>query len=485
MSAAQYSTYGYSPYVAARGISRYGSRRDDSKFLGVGLYQIHANSKNLHRNNWLARSIENCSTTYMTLPMPIGGEAMAQKIWLSWWDHAGISGACLDDVYTQVVSQQVVIGDSLVVFASDPNSQTLVKSRLQVIDASRVRTPDDLIEGKSIRGNAVIHGVEINAFGVEVGYHVCKTKDGEYLLGDSSNFIFYPRHDKDTGRPIARLLRRPDSISPSSTRGLPSITSIMPEIEDLGDLQTAAIQSAYAKAMLSVILTSPNPTALQGSLSVTLDENGQPLNTPSGMVGGLESGSVVTAPPGTQANVINASGNVDLVALITESLRHVSGSLGIPLEILMSNFSNINFSSSKNSFDKYLRQLQRWTDSNANYLTEIYRWVVLEGMLAMGLSPLEPHFQISWSPISLPSANPQQEAMAQQILLQNGLETRSGLLAKKGVSYKDHLVTLRNEETLEMEILGKRLEYATPNGDKVQAPDAQDPTDTIPPQQGQ
>jgi len=75
--------------------------------------------------------------------------------------------------------------------------------------------------------------------------------------------------------------------------------------------------------------------------------------------------------------------------------------------------------------------------------------------------------------------------MAQQILLQNGLETRSGLLAKKGVSYKDHLVTLRNEETLEMEILGKRLEYATPNGDKVQAPDAQYPTGTIPPQQGQ
>ena len=480
MSGANGMGYGYNPYIAARGFNRYPAKRDDSKMLGVGFYKMLANTKNLHRNNWLARAIEGAHVSYMSCPMPIGGDDLATGIYLDWWNHAGVTGCGLDDIYTQWISQQTQNGDVLIVFASNPNAKTLVKSRLQVVDSSRVRTPDDLIDKASTRGNMVIHGVEIDAYGAEVGYWVCKTKDGDYQLGSSENFTFFYRADPQTGRPVARLLRRPDSLSPSSTRGLPSISSIVPEIEDLGDLTAAAIQGAYTKAMLSVILTSPNPTQLQSSLSVEVDTNGKPVDSPSGYIGGLESGSVITAPPGTLVNTVNSSGNIDLVSLITEELRHVSGAVQIPLEILMSNFANINFSSSKNSFDKFLRVLQRWTDSNVIFLTEIFAWVVIEGLLAKGQIPSDQQLKIHWSPISLPSANPQQEAMSQQILLQNGLETRSGLLAKKGISYKDHLVTLKTERELEIQILGAALDDQLPNGDKIAPPDANNPEDLPP-----
>jgi len=460
VSAAQYGFSTVHPFVAARRPSRFGSRSEDSKLLGAqGLYTIHGVCKNLHRSNWLARAVENCCCTYMAAPMPIGGEAQAQKVWLDWWDHAGIRGESLEDIYTQWISQQVQLGDALLLFVEDPNAKTLVRSRLQVIDSSRLRVPDDLLEAKTSRGNSVVHGVEIDArTGAEVGFWVCKTKDGAYLLGDSSNFVFYPRTDAATGRPIARLLKRPDSLSPSSTRGLGALAHVIPEVEDLGDLQGAAVQSAYTRAMLSVILTSPNPTALQGGLGVQVDDAGNPIQANQSFISGLESGSVVMAPPGTLAQQISSTGSVDVVALQTESLRHVCGALGIPLEILLSNFVNVNFSSSKNSFDKFLRLLQRWTDSNVIFLSEIYRWVTLQGLLAQGITPTEEHQQVSWSPIALPDQDQVKTASAQAMQLASGTETRSSILAKRGISYKDFLTAKKQEEALELEILGHTLD---------------------------
>lgn len=155
---------------------------------------------------------------------------------------------------------------------------------------------------------------------------------------------------------------------------------------------------------------------------------------------------------------ISHTGNSELVAFISQTLRHVSGALSRPLEILLSNFADINFSSSKNSFDKFARDLQRWIDSNSVFMTEVYRWVVMEAALVRGEMPSVDMLDVTWSPVVVPDPDPQKSAAAEQTRLACGTTTRTWVLAKQGKSYTEYLKTLAQEREHETEILGAPLD---------------------------
>lgn len=443
-------------FVAARSKYKVAAKYEESRLLGKDLYSIWAVAGELHRNNWLARAVERCDMTYAQAPMPISGHSESMAAFLRWWDYAGMRGENLDDIYTMIISGQTRVGDVLLLFVSNPDAKTEIKARLVVVDGTRVRTPEDF-EGKSMKdGGTVVHGVQYDKRGAEIGYWVCGVKNGEYQYDKSTAYTFYPRTDLKTGRPVARLLRRPDSISPSSSRGLPSITHVIPQIEDLGDLGDAALQSAYVRSLLSVMLETTDPNKIREATGVTVDESGQLVEKE--YVGDIQSGTMVLVPPGTKPVPITHTGNSELVAYIGETLRHVSGALARPLEILLSNFAGINFSSSKNSFDKFARDLQKWIDSNSVFMTEVFRWVSIEAALNRGEIPTDEMLDVTWSPVCVPDPDPQKSAAAEQTRLACRTTTRTAILAKQGIDYNTYLRTIAAERLREKEILGEVLD---------------------------
>lgn len=439
-------------YAAGRENPRVVANRTDASLLGGTWLRVVSTARQLHRNAWFPRALENLNTTYLPCPQAIAGNPDALRIFTEWAHDCSVRGhECLDDVYHQIISQQTINGDVLVLFLDIPGARGLVRSRLCLVDSTRVRTPSKFT--KSPRGNQILHGVEVDAYGQEIGYWVCGIKDGAY---DSEQYTFYPVDDAETGRPVARLLRRPDSVTPSSTRGLPSLTWIVGTLKDIFDLENATVQAAQVRAMLAVILASDRPndiTAALGAAAGTSAGDGV-----EGLVGKLDSGMVISAPAGTTPHVVSgSSGNIDLVALFREVMTHMTASLNWPLSLFLGDYTQVSYSGFKAVWDRCQRMLQKWQDSNAHFLDDVFRWVVAEGMLASGTSPSQEDLVCTWSPIVAPDPNPIDTERANELALRNGTATRSQILAAKGIDYKTHLLQQKHDSELETLILGAPL----------------------------
>lgn len=439
-------------FVAARESPRVFANSTDARMLGGDWLRIVSTAKQLHRNAWFPRTLENINVTYLPCPQPLSGNPESLRIFNDWAHDCGVRGhESLDDLYSQIISQQTINGDVLILFPEIKKKKTKIKSRLMVIDSTRVRTPSNFTGSKTPRGNDVIHGVEVDPDGCEVGYWVCGVKDGSYNTEEKS-FQYFPCDDERTGRPIARLLRRVDSTTPSSTRGMPSLTWIVGILKDTFDLENATIQAAQIRAMLAVILSSDRPNDISQALKVTPLTDG---NGGTELLSNLDSGSVVVAPSGLTPHVIDGgAGNIDLVALFRELLTHMTAAVNWPVTIFLGDYTQVSYSGFKAVWDKCDRYLKKWNKSNCHFLDDIYAWVVIEGMLAEGMIPTDDDLKCTWSPIIAPDPNPIDTEKANNVAIINGTKTRSGIVSANGKDYKTHLLQIQKDRELETEILG-------------------------------
>jgi capsid protein len=241
-------------------------------------------------------------------------------------------------------------------------------------------------------------------------------------------------------------------------RGLPIFSASTPEIEDLGDLSNSAIKRAEVTSKIGAIMRTAKParlaTALQGKNADGTPTQGVTSEGKSANMGQIPDGSILALPMDDGAiETITHSGNIDLVALMDNGVRNFCAGTGIPKEILTSNFSGINFSSGKLSFDKFFRKLGRWEKALALILTEVRSAVVTEGLLLMGIVPDASDLSVAgWIGAPRPDPNPQQTANADKQNLENGTDSRTRILAERmGVSYEQMLLVRQAEKDLDAE----------------------------------
>ena len=417
------------------------ANRSDNDLLTGDLSRIHARALYHHRNNSIASAISRALVDFIagTGLTPVGPE-MGTAVFRDWAESACISGTLdLDSLYAQIVQQQVQVGDVLVLIVNDSSAFGL-QTRLQIVPSTRLCNPDQIAQGGTWRGLTFWHGVGYTPSGKEAGYYY--KNDFE----QAGTFVFC--EDPKTGRPLAVLMRRPNSSNPLQSRGLPVITPIMQEISDIANLWDASIKRAFKDSALSIILETDRPADAYAGMGAT-DANGAPIVDPFDEVTLLSEAvpdGILTVPRGTKAQAITPTGNSDMDVLFERSVRFLCAAIGAPVEVIFKDFSRTNFASGKLSTEGFYRYADAWNRGNSQGFAKIYKAVMMEAYL-LGLLTLDEALQKpSWigSP-NYSEVDAVKTANAAKTNLETGLTSLTAELAKKGISLNQHLDTKANE----------------------------------------
>tara|TARA_R110002167_G_scaffold61913_4_gene174921 strand:- start:23702 stop:25216 length:1515 start_codon:yes stop_codon:yes gene_type:complete len=315
-------------------------------------------------------------------------------------------------------------------------------------EADRVLNPDGQHNGVSIGGLDLINGIA--------------KKDGvkKYLWvadkAPTSSFV-----PVSQGKAI-----RADQViqiySPRRTtqgRGVPICAPLIREIDDIDDLLAWERQAAKLAASQNMVVKTENPVgASEWMRSIYQDRgNGVALEELDPLqLNYLRVGEEIQSIQSNRPNNTFES----FILLLN---RYVGIPLGLPLELVLLDFSNVNFASSRQLLNQAQRRFEIEQDDFAWFMFKIYQlWLTVR--LERGFydrDKLGPNpFNHVWGFPGWPSPNPLQDAQACALAIQYAFGSRTEWNRKRGVS-QDQI-----EQELEKET-GQLVERAIPISDKI------------------
>jgi len=141
--------------------------------------------------------------------------------------------------------------------------------RLHLIEADRIATPNisralgypTLTEGKTEAGNKIYDGVEVNANGAIVAYHICSNYPYQ-ITGELSEWTRVEAYGKKTGMP--NILHIMSSERPDQYRGVTYLAQVIEPLLQLrryteSELMAALIQSFFTAWIITKGDTSEMP----------------------------------------------------------------------------------------------------------------------------------------------------------------------------------------------------------------------------------
>lgn len=351
--------------------------------------------------------------------------------------------------------------------AGDEHWQTDDYDRLsppvfRIIEAPRILTPYERNTSASRRltkvdGREMIHGIARNSNGGPQQIFVANRiplndvvaiDDGRFLPGDS----------------IISLIRRRRE---SSTRGVPVMTPVIREFDDLADLMTSERLALRLAAALGIFIeTDDDPTSLANHMSELYGEteDGEQLET-------LDPMSINYMKKGQKANMLQAQRpRSEVQAFMRTIMRYVGLPLGLPYELFFLDFSQATLGTLRvalNTAQRRFRDEQFWFSTK---LDRLYEWWI-EVMVSRGRYPRRDDiFDHEWGLPGWPSPQPLQDANAAAVGILNRFSSRTIASRNLGEDWETVRQDLEREDAA-------ILEHANRNGLNV----ATDPGKQLPP----
>lgn len=339
-------------------------------------------------------------------------------------------------------------------YSGDTSRQSPIS--LQFIDPGQVYNPTDGPTIKMIKdsGRIVQDGIEIDVYGKEIAIYVYdwNLKKHSRIPIFGSNGRRYVIHPMITDQIGAR-------------RGTPILASVVHELEKITDYTVAELEAAIINAILAVWI-EPSQTARASDALAgirTRDSGGRD----SGGVDDPKEASfdkpgliVQTLRAGEKVQSFDTKRpNVNFGEFVKHITKHLSASLGVPLEVLEESF-NANYSASRASLLLFWTKVEKWREETASqFLNHVYKaWfseeVKSKRLHAPGYEGSSPAIRAAWTNcewlgINKPSIDPYKEANAVDVRIKGGLTTREReTLAFNGSDYRENVEKLRVENEL-------------------------------------
>src|SRR6185295_10087417 len=197
---------------------------------------------------------------------------------------------------------------------------------VQMIEADLVESPKQIPPKTKI-----FNGVETDAFGAPVAYHVLDSHPSESFLQQKP-----PRRieafSKDGTR--RQMLHMFDRKRPGQTRGIPWFAPVMERLKQLGSYTESEMMAAVVNSFLTIFVKTANG---QGLAPIP----GQPTPENSGDNYKLGHGSIIQLLP--NQDVVSAGVNRPNPAFdpfVLAILRQVGSGLGVPHEVIVKHFTS-------------------------------------------------------------------------------------------------------------------------------------------------
>jgi lambda family phage portal protein len=367
------------------------------------------------------------------------------------------------EIDKQVLQRLAVDGEVMLQLIRGPSAGNKYNFTVQVIECDFL----DIFYNAQLGPNRVTLGVEVNAYGKPVAYHV----------------IDYPQTDlfANNAQAPRKRISASDIIHvfiPDRTTQLRGMSWFAANAVDLRTLDqfeqyTLVAQRCFASKM-GVIETQAGAMPYEGQGTTASGETISELQ--AGIIEEMPFGKTLKffdpQVPGAAYNEFRKN-----------HLRKISAGLGIVYNSLASDFESYNYSSARAAKDienEWWRELQTFYADHVlqRVFTEWLPYAILSDQIA-GASVTQIDTivaNIQWNPRGFAYVDPTKEVQSALNGMDGGLTSRRRELAERGIEYEDFLDELANDKALELE---KGLVFTNPaNRNPNVVPTAEEPGST-------
>jgi len=342
--------------------------------------------------------------------------------WESWTDRADADS--VTDLYGMqgnVAKGVVVSGEALVLMQTSPDGEL----RLRQIDAEQI---DDSYSARLANGRQIVNGIELDADGTRVAFHVFKERPGltfggiarERLRIDAADVLHIYRQDW-----------------PGMLRGVSWFSSIMRQLNDHDGSMDAQLQRQRAGASFAGFLKSRD-----GGLGpLAGDVNG-------GSAGSTQREATVNAvvEPGTLKVLPDTDDIVfsnpppigmDSIAFMRLTERELAAGLGLPGHLMHGAIDEGNFGNMRAALIAFHEKVDLLQHSIFvfQFLRRVYeRWLTLEILSGRIRVRADDMMTPVWVTPKQTWIDPLKDAQAEELMFRNGFKSRREIVASRGVS---------------------------------------------------
>lgn len=323
----------------------------------------------------------------------------------------------------------------------DHGTILLKSGAIQLVESEDIATPLERVSDINI-----VDGVELNPKGRPLAFYVADFEDNEaekYVRIPARNFVF--------------LANRRNY---KQTRGEPAFAQSASLFDHIDGLIEAVVTAARMAAMFGLVIEGRDPTEWMGNLADTTNSGGEPAKEIA-----LEPASVQYLASGEsmkQVAPLQPSQNYPEFLAIT--LRLLGLPFGVPLELLLLDFSRTNFSSARASLLQAYRTFQGHQEKMRWWNARIWRWRISKFIKDGDLLKRPDAWKHRWIAPGWPWVDPEKEGKANMLALDGGWTDLATIAASLGRDYQE-IFEQRAIEIAEAKKLGIPLVHSNATRD--------------------
>lgn len=378
-------------------------------------------------SKWVSNVIGTGMQPYPQHPDEAVRKALKQ-LWSDWTSESDADGN-LDFYGQQALAARAMFtdGESLVRIRPRRASDGLsVPLQIQSLEGDHL--PAELTRSLP-GGNEIVNGVEFNAIGQRVAYHMWNRHPGESAGSVLREIRRIPADQIIHSFPVLRA---------GQVRGVSELATVLLRLKTLDNFDDAVAFRQEVSNLFAGFITKPESTE-SGIDPVTggdavYDADGVPIAT-------MEPGTMQELLPGEEVTFATPPGAPDSYAeFMRQQLMAAFASVGIPYELGTGDLRGISDRTLRvlvNEFHRMIEQYQ-WTVFIHQWCRRIWNaWidaVALAGVIPMGgyYKNRREWLRVRWVPQGWAYFNPVQDVKAKSDEVRAGFKSRSGVILETG-----------------------------------------------------
>lgn len=333
---------------------------------------------------------------------------------------------------------------------------------VKLIEADRVCTPGTTAGMGFELDGKIVSGVETNADGEVVAYHIAKKHPLSYRSAEKQEWTRVEVFGRETGRRNILHVMTRERIG--QRRGVPILAPVIESLKQLGRYTDAELIAAVVNGYVAVFIEKDAATA-----ELPLGEETEPQDAlvDAGDQNSIEwgPGSLADLGPGEHANMVTPGRpNANFDGFVTSICKQIGAALGLPYEVLVKQFT-ASYSASRAALLEAWKSFTMWRDwMSEKFCQPIYEeW--FDEAVARGRIYAPGYFSdpairkaytaAQWYGPTQGQLDPVKEVEAAELRVKNGFSTRAKeAMELTGTDYQDNVRIAKVENELLKEAMG-------------------------------
>ena len=375
-------------------------------------------------------------------------DSLANVVVEEGWRAWGYAGVCtVDGKLSWLDCQRLFIetwardGEVLIeLFEQKPTEENPYGFAIRFLEADYL--DESYNDVNSSNGNAIRMGVEIDKFGKPVAY---------YLASFNPSDTQFPNVGSKKYQRIesSRLIHAFRQDRPQATRGIPPLSVSMVDLQMLGKYMEAELVASRVSA------------SSMGIIKKSGDYTGEGLEDTYNPTINLEAGTFQKLDPNEELTMFDPSHPTSqFESFVKGTLRGIASGLGVSYTSLANDLQGVSYSSIRQGALEerdYYRGLQAWMIDHFHGV--IFKKWLQHSLTIRALQPFGANAPLPaskfrqfhrprWTPRGWSWVDPQKEAMAIAVQLNNGMATMQDALNHYGRDVQDHFDQLNREKQM-------------------------------------